>query len=53
VLLEVDAILPEVFGRELVRGFAVELAQLAQTGVISLLGAGADGQQLEIIGERF
>jgi hypothetical protein len=53
VFLEVDAILAEVFGAEQIGGFTVELAQLAQACVISLLSAWTDGQQLEIIGERF
>ena len=50
---EMDAILADVLGREQVGGFAVELAQLADAGEIGLLGAGADGQELEVIGERF
>ena len=49
--LEVDAILAEVFGREQVGGFAVELADLAHAGVIGLLGARADGQEFEVVGE--
>ena len=49
--LEMDAILAEVFGREQIGGFAVELAQLADAGVIGLFGAGADGQEFEVIGE--
>ena len=53
VALEVDAILADVFRREQIGRFAVELAQLPQAGVVSLLGAGADGQELEVIGERF
>ena len=51
--LEMDAVLAELLGRDQVGGFAVELAELADAGVIGLLGAGADGQELEIIGERF
>ena len=51
--LEMNAILAEVFGREQVGGFAVELAELADAGKIGLLGARADGQELQIIGERF
>jgi hypothetical protein len=53
VLLEVDAVLAEVFGREQVRGLVVMLAELADTGVVSLFGARADGQQLQVIGEGF
>jgi len=40
-------------GRDQFRGFAIELAELAHTGVVSLFGARADGQELEVIGERF
>jgi hypothetical protein len=50
---EVDAILADVLGAEQIGGFAVELAQLADTSVIGLFGAGADGQELEVIGEGF
>ena len=48
-----DAILADILGREPVRGLIVKLAELADTGVIRLLGAGADGQQLQVIGEGF
>jgi hypothetical protein len=48
-----DAVLAEVFGREQLRGSAVVLAELANTSVVSLFGARADGQQLQIIGEGF
>jgi hypothetical protein len=50
---EVDAILADVLGAEQIGGFAVELVQLADTSVIGLFGAGADGQELEVIGEGF
>jgi len=49
--LEMDAILAELLGGDQVWGFGVELAKLAETGVISLLGAGLDGQEFKIIGE--
>lgn len=48
-----DAILADLLGRNQVGRLAVELAELAHAGVISLLGARAEGQQLEIIGEGF
>jgi hypothetical protein len=48
-----DAILADVLGREQFGRAAVELAELADTGVISLFGARADGQELQIIGEGF
>jgi hypothetical protein len=53
VLLEMDAILAEVFGREQVGRFAVVLAELADARGVGLLGARADGQELEVIGEGF
>ena len=49
--LEMDAILADLFGRDQVGRAGVELAELAHTGVVSLFGAGADRQELEIIGE--
>jgi hypothetical protein len=50
---EMDAVLAELLGRDQLGGFGVELAELAQAGVIGLLGARADGQELEVIGEGF
>jgi hypothetical protein len=49
--LEMDAVLTDVLGAEPVGGFAVELAELAEAGVVGLLGAWADGQELQVIGE--
>jgi hypothetical protein len=51
--LEVDEVLPEVFGIEAVGGLAVELAELADAGVIGLGRAGAQRQELEVVGEGF
>ena len=51
VLLEMDAVLSEVFGREQVWGFVVMLAELAEASVVGLLGARADRQELQVIGE--
>lgn len=48
-----DAILANILGAELVGGFAVKLTELTDAGVISLFGAGADGQKLQVIGEGF
>jgi hypothetical protein len=48
---EVEAVLAELLGRNEVGGFAEVFAQLADAGVVSLLGAGADGQQGQVIGE--
>jgi hypothetical protein len=53
VALEMDAILADVFGREPVGGFVIELTELADAGVVSLFGARADGQELQVIGEGF
>ena len=51
--LEMDAILADVLGREPIGGLAVKLAELPDAGVIGLLGAWADGQELQVIGEGF
>ena len=53
VLFEMDEVLAKVFGGELVRRFIVILTDLAKAGVVGLLGASADGQQLEVVGEGF
>ena len=51
--LEVDAVLPELLGGDQVRGFGMELGELAEAGEIGLPGARGDGQKGEVIGERF
>ena len=51
MFFEMNEVLAKVFGRELVRRFVVILTDLAKTGVVSLLGACADGQQLEVVGK--
>jgi hypothetical protein len=51
--LQMDAILTNVLGAEPVGGFAVKLTELTDAGVISLFGAGTDGQKFEVIGEGF
>ena len=48
-----NEVLANVVGRELVRRFIVILTDLADTGVVSLLGKPTDGQQLEVVGEGF
>jgi len=48
-----DEVLAKVFGAELVRRFIVILTDLAKAGVVGLLGAPTDGQQLEVVGEGF
>ncbi len=49
--LEMDAVLAELLGRNQVGRFGVELTDLAQAGEVGLFGAGADGEELEVIGE--
>jgi len=51
--LEMDAVLANVFGGKKLGGFTVELTELTQASVIGLFGAGADGQELQVIGIRF
>ena len=51
--LEVDAILPDLLGSDLIGGFFVMLAQLPQAIPVGLFSAMADGEQFEIIGEGF
>ena len=53
MLFEINEVLAKLFGRELVRRFGVILSDLAKTGIVSLLGAPTDGQQLEVIGKGF
>ena len=53
VLFEMNEVLAKVFGRELIGSSVVILTDLAQAGVVSLLGAPTDRQQLEIVGEGF
>jgi len=51
--LEVNAVLANVFGGEELGGLIVELADLAKAGEIGLFSAGANGQELEVVGEGF
>jgi len=51
VLFEMNEVLAKIFGREPVRRFGVMLGDLTKTGIVSLLGAPTDGQQLEVIGK--
>jgi hypothetical protein len=48
-----DAVLAELLGGDQVGGFGMELGELAQTGEIGLSGARGDGEEGEVIGERF
>lgn len=52
VHFEMDAILAELLGGDQFGGFGVELRELAEAGQVSLFGAGLDGQELEVVGER-
>ena len=49
--LEMDAVLAELLGGDQIGRFGVELTELAEAGEVGLFGAGADGQELEVIGE--
>jgi hypothetical protein len=49
--LEMDAILTNLLGRNQIGGFAHELGELSDTGVVGLLGALTHRQKLEVIGE--
>ena len=49
--LEMDAVLAELLGRNQVGRFGIELTELTEAGKIGLFGAGADGQELEVVGE--
>jgi hypothetical protein len=51
VALEMDAVLANLLGTDQLGGFAVELTELADAGVVSRFGARADGQKFEIVGE--
>jgi hypothetical protein len=51
--LEVNAVLADVLRGKEVRGLVVELADLAQASEIGLLGAGTNGQELEVVREGF
>ena len=49
--LEVDEVLAELLGRDLVGGEVEMFAELTDTGEVGLFGAGTDGQELQIRGE--
>jgi len=51
VRLEMDAVLANLLSTDQLGGFAVELTELADAGVIGRFGAWADGQEFEIVGE--
>ena len=49
--LEMEEVLAELFGADLIGGAVEELTELADAGVVSLFGAGTDGQQRQVVGE--
>jgi len=48
-----NAVLADLFEGDQLGRTVVVLAELADTGVVGLFGAGADGQEFEVIGEGF
>jgi len=49
--LEVEEVLAEFLGRDEVRRFGVVLAELAEAGPVTFLGAGQEGQETQVVGE--
>jgi hypothetical protein len=49
--LEVEAVVAEFLGADQVGGFGEVLADVVDGGVVGLFGAGADGQQAQVLGE--
>lgn len=49
--LEMNEVLAELLGTDLIGRTIEVLAQLPDTGEVGLLGAGPDGQQLQVVGE--
>jgi len=49
--LEMDAVLAELLGGNQVGRFGIELTELPEAGKIGLFGAGADGEEFEVVGE--
>lgn len=49
--LEMDAVLAELLGGNQLGRFGVELTELAQAGEVGLFGAGADGEEFEVVDE--
>jgi hypothetical protein len=47
----VNEVLAKLLGAELIGGTGEELTELADAGVVGLLGAGPDGQELQVVGE--
>jgi hypothetical protein len=49
--LEVEKVLAQFFGTDLVGGLAVVLGQVADAGQVGLLGPGQDREQTQVVGE--
>jgi hypothetical protein len=49
--LEIEAVLAELFGTDQIGGFVEIFSDVADGLVVSLFGAGADGQQGQVKGE--
>ena len=49
--LEMDTVLAELLGANQVGRFGIELTELPEAGEVGLFGAGADGQEFEVVGE--
>ncbi len=49
--LEMNAVLAELLGGNQIGRFGIELTELAEAGKIGVFDAGADGQELEVVGE--
>ena len=49
--LEMNEILAQFLRGDLIGGLAQELAELTNAGVVSLFGAGTDGQERQVLGE--
>lgn len=49
--LEMDTVLAELLGANQVGRFGVELTELTKAGEVGLFGAGADGEEFEVVGE--
>jgi hypothetical protein len=47
----VQEVLAELLGTDLIGGTGEKLTELADAGVVGLLGAGPDGQELQVVGE--
>ena len=49
--LEVEEVLAQLLGHDLLGGFVEVLCELADAGEVGLLGAGQEGEQAQVVGE--